>query len=122
MTDSPLFARIHDLLYWLLPATLRFPKQHRFVLARRLQEKAFDLQEQALGAALSHKDIQPRLLRQVDVTLTQLRYHLRLAHELALLTPDQYAHVAKLVAEIGRLLGGWMKKAAPAGGAHPAVL
>jgi hypothetical protein len=114
MNESPIFARVHDLLLWLIPRTLRFPREHRFILAKRIQDRAFDLQEYLLEAALSRGTAQHRLLQRADVTLAQLRYHLRLAHELTLLSQDQYGHVVGLVAEIGRLLGGWQKKAVPA--------
>jgi hypothetical protein len=110
MKESPIFARTHDLLVWLIPHTLRYPKEQRFVLARRLQDTALDLQEQLLEAGLSHGAAQKAALARADITLAKLRYHLRLAQELALMDQSQYAHVAGLVAEIGRLLGGWMKK------------
>lgn len=115
MKESPIFARTHDLLLWLIPRTLRFPREQRFVLARRLQDTALDLQERLLEAALNKGREQREALIQGDVTLAKLRYHLRLAHELNLLSERQYAHVAGLVAEIGRLLGAWIKKATPAG-------
>jgi len=39
---------------------------------------------------------------------------LRVAHRWHWLTDGQYEHVSRLVAEIGRLLGGWIKH--PEGG------
>lgn len=111
MNDSPVFARTHDLLLWLIPRTLRFPKEQRFVLARRLQDRAMDMQEQLLAAALSRGPARQTALAHADIALAQLRYHLRLAQELELLDRSQYAHVAGLVTEIGRLLGAWRKKA-----------
>lgn len=114
MKESPIFARTHDLLLWLIPRTLRFPKEQRFVLARRLQDTALDLQERLLEAGLSKGHERKVALARADVTLAKLRYHLRLAQELALISQDQYAHAAGLVAEIGRLLGAWMKEAVPA--------
>jgi len=114
MQESPIFARVHDLLLWLIPQTLRFPRPHRFGLAKRLQDKAFDLQERLLVAAMSRGNEQRQQLSKADILLAQLRYHLRLAHELNLLTAKQYAHVSGMVAEIGRMLGAWLKKAVPA--------
>lgn len=38
------------------------------------------------------------------------RHHLRLAHHWAWLNDGQYAHVSSLVAEIGKLLGGWIRQ------------
>ena len=114
MNESPIFAKVHDLLLWLIPQTLRFPREQRFVLARRIQEKSFDLQEKLLQAALSQRRSQIEALQAADLILAQLRYHLRLAHELTLFTPSQYAHVSGMITEIGRLLGAWIKKAVPA--------
>jgi hypothetical protein len=40
---------------------------------------------------------------------------LRLAHRWRWLNDGQYEHVSRLVAEIGRLLGGWLKNPPPTG-------
>lgn len=51
-------------------------------------------------------------LRKADSALSRLRLYLRLAHHWHWLNAGQYAHVSSLVAEIGRLLGGWLKQTA----------
>lgn len=107
MKESPIFTRTYDLLRWLLPATVKFPRQHRFVLAEAVQRTALQLQEDLLEAAY-HKRPQAQL-HQADVTLAKLRLYLRLCHDLDLLKLSQYQYVAGLVDEIGRLLGGWRK-------------
>jgi hypothetical protein len=107
MKESPIFTRTYDLLRWLIPATVKFPRQQRFVLASSLQRTALLFQEQLIEAAHS-ADPAPRL-READVTLTKLRFYLRLCRDLEFLTLGQYAHVARMVSEIGRLLGGWLK-------------
>ncbi len=118
MKESPIFARTHDLLLWLIPQTLKFPREQRFVMAQRVQDTALDLQEELLEAALSKGRRQTQLLAQADITLARLRFHLRLCHELKLLEVSQYHHVANMVTEIGRLLGGWRKSA----GGEPAAV
>ena len=35
-------------------------------------------------------------------------------HTLACIAPNQYEHAARLLVEIGKLLGGWRKKVTPA--------
>jgi four helix bundle protein len=98
---------------WLVPRTLKFPREHRFTLAGRIQTCAFDLQRALLRAvkAASAQE-QSAALRQADVELSELRLHLRLSTDLNLLERRGYEHVARLTDEIGRLLGGWQKKAA----------
>jgi hypothetical protein len=41
--------------------------------------------------------------------LTKLRLYLRLAHRWQWLNDGQYEHVSRMVAEVGKLLGGWVK-------------
>ena len=50
-------------------------------------------------------------LRKADAELDMLRTYIRFAVELKYTTPDQYKYIAEQTTEIGRLLGGWMKKA-----------
>jgi len=108
MKESPIFTKTYDLLRWLLPQTVKFPRQQRFVLAEAVQRTVLDFQEQLIEAAYAE---QPRpTLRQADVTLKKLRVYLRLCRDLGLLQFNQYEHVARMVDEIGRLLGGWLNK------------
>ena len=107
MKESPIFTRTYDLLVWLIPLTVKFPRSQRFVLAEAVQRTALVLQEQLIEAASVEA---PRpILRQADVTLTKLRFYLRLCKDLKLVSFEQYEHAASLVNEIGRLLGGWQK-------------
>jgi cytosine/adenosine deaminase-related metal-dependent hydrolase len=107
MEESPIFTRTYDLLRWLIPATLKFPRQQRFVLAEAVQQSALRFQEQIIAAGHSR---QPRpVLEQADVTLAQLRAQIRLCHDLGLFSKSQYWHVAGMVNEVGKLLGGWLK-------------
>ena len=105
-----IFPRTYDLLSWLLPRSERFPAAQRFVVTKRLQDAALDFQE-TLFLANAHAGRQ-RLahLLDADAHLNKLRLYLRLAHQQEWLTAGQYEHVSKLVAEIGRLLGGWIKQ------------
>jgi len=110
MKESPIFTKTFDLLAWLLPETVKFPRQHRFVLAEAVQRTALLFQEQIIEASMM-ADPLPRL-HDADVTLIKLRTYLRLARQLDLLKFNQYEHGARLVDEVGRLLGGWLKSVA----------
>ena len=107
MNESPIFTRTYDLLRWLIPVTVKFPRQQRFVLAEALQKTALDFQERLIEASLSSQPL--AILRQADVCLTKLRFYLRLCCDLELLDLGQFEHVSRMVSEIGRLLGGWLK-------------
>jgi len=105
--ESPIFTRTYDLLRWLIPTTVKFPRQHRFVLARAVQETALQFQERLIEAGRA-SDRLPKL-QQADTDLTKLRFYLRLCHDLQLMSTGQYGHVTRMVSEVGRLLGGWIK-------------
>ena len=111
MRQSPIFARTYDLLLWLIPRTTKFPREQRFVLGKAVQETALRFQEALIEAALSGERNRQRALAHADVDLTKLRFYLRLCQDMELITLRQYRHVAEMVAEVGRLLGGWRKKA-----------
>lgn len=117
--ESPIFTRLYDLILWLLNHTESFPKSERFRLAKRMDEAALDLYEQ-LSRAVRCPAPRQELL-EADRQLAMLRFYLRVSHARQLTSPAQYEHAAGLLAEIGRLLGGWLKKQ-PSGSdlsAHP---
>ena len=114
MQQSPIFSRTYDLLLWLIPRTTQFPREQRFVLARAVQEVALRFQETLIEAAMDKGRAQQRALARADVELTKLRFYLRLCKDLKLIQMSQYRHVSEMVTEIGRLLGGWRKKASGA--------
>jgi hypothetical protein len=111
MQQSPIFARTYDLLLWLIPRTTKFPREQRFVLGKAVQETALRFQEALVEAAMAKGPDRQRALTRADVDLTKLRFYLRLCQDLQLITLPQYRHSAEMVAEVGRLLGGWHKKA-----------
>jgi hypothetical protein len=112
VSQSPIFTKTHDFLLWLMPCTVAFPREQRFVLARRIQDTALRFQECLIEAgSLPKQNREAKLewLNRADVELTKLRYCLRLCHDLNLIKPGQYRHAAGLLTEIGSLLGGWFK-------------
>ncbi|MCA9928029.1 MAG: four helix bundle protein [Anaerolineales bacterium] len=110
MKESPIFTRTHDLLFWLLQATRKFPRDQRFVLARRLQDQAFALQDALIAASLDSR-VRAQHLLCADIQLTGLRKTLLLCHQMEILAPGPYRHVSEMTAEVGRLLGAWRKAA-----------
>jgi len=108
MQESPIFTRTFDMLVWLIPMTLKFPREQRFIMAQRVQHAALDFYEAITAAALSTKA--GRYLEQGDIELQRLRLYLRLCHRMEFLSMAQYEHISKMVTEIGKLLGGWHKK------------
>jgi four helix bundle protein len=107
---SPLFVRTHDLLLWLIPHVQKFPRTHRFGLGERIQRLALDFQDSLVAAGKNTREQRKNMLHQADIQLEQLRVWFRVSQELGLLTIAQYEHVSRMTAEVGRLLGAWIKQ------------
>ena len=105
-----IFTRTFDLLDWLLPKSERFPKIYRSTVTQRLMGAALDFQEALFEAQAYSDKIRLRHLRRADAHLNKVRLYLRLAHHWGWLSTGQYEHASRMVAEVGRLLGGWIKQ------------
>jgi hypothetical protein len=110
--EMVIFTRTFDLLTWLLPVTNHFPRAHRHTFTQRLLNAAFDLREALEQANLRKGAARLERLRVADEALTRVRLYIRLAAHWHWLSDGQYAHVSKMLAEVGRLLGGWQKQTA----------
>jgi len=110
MRESPLYGRTYDLLLWLIPHVQAFPRSHRFSLGERIQRLILDFQDALVAAGKAEGPDRRRWLHQADVQLAQMRVWMRLALDLKLLSVRQYEHAARLLAEVGRLLGAWLNK------------
>ncbi|MFV0278770.1 MAG: diversity-generating retroelement protein Avd [Parahaliea sp.] len=111
MADELLIqSRVFDLLAWLLPKSEHFPKAYRFSLTRRLMDSALDLQDALVEAQTERGQRRQQALRNADRHLGRLRIYLRLAHQWRWLSDGQYEHISRMLLEIGRLLGGWLRR------------
>lgn len=109
-SEMIIFTRTYDLLRWLVPKAKSFPKLYRSTLTQRLLDSALDFQEALFDAEATRDKVRLRHLNRADAALNKLRLYLRLALEWGWLSPGQYQHVSGMVAEIGRLLGGWIQQ------------
>ena len=108
MNQSPIFSKTYDFILWLLDHTEKFPKSERFRMARRLEDTAFEFYELLIEATRTKRKKQ-QLLWQADLVLDKLRLYVRMSHSRKLTNRGQYQHAAKMLVEIGNLLGGWIK-------------
>lgn len=107
--QSPLFVKTYDFLLWLIPLTLKFPKSQRFLLAERLSKMALDFYDAILDAAMEPAR-QGERLDEADKLLTKMRLYVRLSYDLQCISLGQLEHAARLMNEIGLLIGGWKRK------------
>lgn len=111
MNESPLFVRTYDFMLWFIPHVQKFPRVYRFTLSERVQRLAFDFQDAIVAAGKSQGVGRFEKLKSADIQLEQLRIWIRFARDNQLFTIKQYEHASRGMAEIGRLLGAWLKQA-----------
>jgi hypothetical protein len=107
--------RVYELLAWLLPKGEGFPRGYRHTVTRRLMDAAMDLQDGLFLAQTRRGAARRAVLADCDAALSRLRLYLRLAHHWRWLSDGQYEHVSLMVAEVGRLLGAWIRREAKGG-------
>ncbi len=107
--EMPIFAKSYDLLTWLVPATHAFPRANRHDFTHRLLSTAFDLRDHLEEANLRRGAARLERLDRADEALAKLRVYVRMTAKWNWLTAGQYQHVAGMMFEVGKLLGGWRK-------------
>ena len=104
--------KAYEFTVWLIKKVESFPRTYRFSVGDRLVDVALDLLMRLVDAAYS-KD-RARLLAEVNEMLNRMRFPLRLAKDLDLLSQESFWHAAEQVEELGRMAGGWRKASAVA--------
>ncbi len=107
--EMVIFTRTYDFISWLLPLTESFPRSQRFVVTQRLQNAALDFQELLIEANAERGAHRMEKLKSADAELRKVRLYLRLGQKWDWIKEGQYRHASAMVAEIGKLLGGWKK-------------
>ncbi len=96
------------MVHWVLEHTKKYPKHQRFVLAKRTEEAALSFHDNLVWATKTRRTADA--LMEADFHLERLRTYNRLALQMRLQSLGQYEHCARLLEELGRLLGGWLRK------------
>ncbi len=106
--QSPIFVKTEVFMKWLFEHTRKFPKSERFRLAKQIDDAMFAFHAAILAAAYRPDQAREYLL-QADLELSRLRAYLRLAMEMRHTAHGQFGFAAQQTAELGKLLGGWLK-------------
>ena len=99
--------RCHDLIVWLIPQLDHFPRARRFTLGDRLESRLLDILEDLVEAAYSRQ--KAGALTRANRRLEVVRHLWRIALELKTIPLKRYEYGIKLMDELGRQLGGWLK-------------
>lgn len=101
--------KIFDLLLYLIPLLQKLPRSQKFLLADRLETKVLDVLDISVGAYYSPRSEKALMLKKANLSLEQIRYLVRLIHELRYINHERYGVISERVNEIGRMIGAWNK-------------
>jgi len=79
-------------------------------MAKRVEEAVLEFYDLLLLAVKKGGD-RKSVLNRASFELERLKHYLRLCRDLNILSIRQYEFSSREIVEIGKLLGGWLKKA-----------
>lgn len=100
--------KTYDLLKWLMPAVSKYPKDKRFTLGSRIEDKLLFILELLIEANYSKEKL--GCLKQANLNLEIFRYLIRLSFDLRFIDLRRYEYISGKTDEVGRLIGGWIKQ------------
>lgn len=106
--DLVIFQKVYDLILWLYPTVNKFPKSQRFVLGQQIENTVLEILKGIIQA--NQESNKTPYLKQISVDLDKLRILIRLSKDLKFISLRQYQFAAEKINEIGKILGGWIKK------------
>ena len=106
-TTAGVVETCHELLKWLIPRLDDFPRSRRFTLGVQLEQGVLGLLRLLVEAAYSRDKVP--LLQRANRDLEVLRHLWRAGYELQVVAHRQYEHGARLMDDVGRQIGGWLR-------------
>ena len=110
MEELKIQQKAYDMTQYGYVCLRRFPKSERYALAADIKTHMFRIMELIL-VANRRRDKRPTL-EELDIELDLLRMYIRLAQDVVDHTAfpvKSYEHWSKMLNEIGKMLGGWLK-------------
>jgi four helix bundle protein len=109
MEEFKMLQKTYDMIIYGNICLKQFPKSEKYALASDIKRAMYSLLK--LIIETNKKYYKKTTLQQIDVELDTLRTFIRLAADPSLkyLPLNKYENWAKLLNEIGRMLGGWIK-------------
>lgn len=105
--DLKIRQKTEDMIAYAYEALRQFPRSERHTLAADIKHSMFRLLRLIIEA--NKRYYKKTTMQELDVELDVLRTYVRLAMTLGFLPFRKYEIWSGYLAEIGRMLGGWMK-------------
>lgn len=107
--DLKVLQKFCDMMEYAYIALRQYPKSEKFVLAADTKQCMYELMRLIIRA--NKKYYKKTTLQDIDIELEHLRYLVRMAQRLEFLPFKKYEIWSRMLDEIGRMVGGWIKSA-----------
>lgn len=104
---TPVVEKVYQLILWILPKLVMFPKDQRFLLGDRIETVLLDVLELLITAVYSKE--KRGILTKANLRLEHLRFLMRITKDMRYINLKSYDFFCAQVLEIGRMVGGWIK-------------
>ncbi len=108
MQDLKIYQKYYDMLQYLYIALRQFPKSEKFTLAAQIKNAAIKGFRLIIHANKSKNKLTK--LFELDIELEILKNLIRLSKDLGFMPCKKYEILSAKLVEIGKMLGGWIKK------------
>ncbi len=89
---------------------MKYPKCERFALASTIKNTTYEAMRYVIDAYKEYNREQKiTYLNKLDTTLKMIKVMVRVSYKKKYINPKNYAAWGKKLANLGNLLGGWMK-------------
>lgn len=107
--DLLIYKKYTDLYYYAYNLLEKYPKAERFGLVSDLKNSMNATLRNMLYAQKMGKEYKMKYLNMIDAELLYQRFSIRLSYSKKYITANNYKTWSLKVAEIGKMLGGWIK-------------
>ena len=110
----PIHAAAVELTNWSLDRTAGFPKSQRHTFGQRLDNLCLEALERIIRARFT-STVEERIvhLRELNLVLEVMRALWRIVETRGWISGAQCLHVNRLIDDVGRLCGAWIKRSEP---------
>ncbi len=107
MEELKILQKTYDMMQYGYVCLRQFPKSEKFALAGEIKLAMARMLRLIIQA--NKRYFKKSTLQDIDVELATVKTYVRLARDLGFLPFNKYEHWSKMLDEIGRMLGGWIK-------------
>ncbi|WJQ12742.1 diversity-generating retroelement protein Avd [Geobacillus stearothermophilus] len=105
--DLKVLQKCYDMILYGYTALRQYPKSEKHTLAAETKRSMYELLKLIIRA--NKRYYKKTTLQDIDIELDNLRYLVRLGNGLGFLPFKKYENWSRLLDELGRMIGGWMK-------------